>query len=228
MKEVVTWIFAGGEIQEDFLEHYLKTNRADTIIAADAGLAAVDQFQLPVQYLVGDFDSIHQKLLEKYLSNPKIQVRKFQPEKDLTDSQIAVELALEIGSTQIVLFGCTGNRLDHLLGNLHLLYMAEQKGVVCEMLDKYNRIRILKPGVDYILNQKTLFGKYVSLIPFTDRVEGLTLYGFRYPLTDFTLTRFENPTLGISNELAKEKGRIRFLKGELICIEIGLPQSHQL
>lgn len=219
MKTVITWIFAGGLIQEEFIKEYSKMNQADRIIAVDGGLVSVDRLGLRPTHIVGDFDTIERELLEQYQSDQKIQVRKFRPEKDLTDSQIAVELALELHSTQIVLFGATGSRLDHVLGNLHLLSMAEQKGVSCEILDANNRIFLLKAGKEYPVEKKTQFGTYLSLIPFTDRVEGITLTGFKYPLTDFTMTRFANPTLGLSNEIAEENGRIWFSKGMLICVE---------
>lgn len=219
MKTVITWIFAGGMIQEEFVKEYIGMNRADRIIAVDGGLLSVDRLGLRPTHIVGDFDTVERELLEYYQADEKIQIRKFQPEKDLTDSQIAVELALELHSTKIVFFGATGSRLDHVLGNLHLLSMAEQKGVFCEILDANNRIFLLEAGKEYPVAKRTQFGTYISLIPFTDSVEGITLTGFKYPLTDFTMTRFTNPTLGLSNEIVEEKGSIWFSKGVLICVE---------
>lgn len=219
MGSVVTWIFSGGEIQDEFVAEYWKENQADQIIAVDGGLAALDRIGLRPTYIVGDFDTVDAGILEKYQSDTQIVVREFQPEKDLTDGQIAVELALKLCSTRIVLFGATGKRLDHLLGNLHLLYLAEQNGADCEILDIRNRVYLLRCKKTYYLKQKTQFGNYVSLVPFTDIVKGITLTGFKYPLTDFTMTRFSNPTLGISNEMVEEEGSIWFSDGILICVE---------
>lgn len=219
MAAKVTWIFSGGEIQDEFVKDYCKKNRADQIIAVDGGLAVLDRIGLRPTYVVGDFDTIDAKVLEKYQSDAQIAVREFQPEKDLTDGQIAVELALQIGSTKILLFGATGKRLDHLLGNLHLLYLAEQQGVDCEILDMQNRVYLLRCGKTHYLERKMQFGTYLSFVPFTDVVKGITLCGFRYPLVDFTMTRFSNPTLGISNELVGEEGSIWFSEGVLICVE---------
>lgn len=219
MGAVVTWIFSGGEIQDEFVEAYCKKNQADWIIAVDGGLAVLERLGLRPAYIVGDFDTVDAKVLEKYQSDGQVVVREYQPEKDLTDGQIAVELALKLCSTKVVLFGATGKRLDHLLGNLHLLYMAEQDGAVCEILDIRNRVRLLRGGNTYWVEQKTQFGKYVSLVPFTDVVKGITLTGFKYPLTDFTMTRFINPTLGISNEVVEGQGSIWFSDGILICVE---------
>lgn len=219
MRTVVTWIFSGGEIQEEFAAAYCNTNRADWIIAVDGGLSFVDRIGLQPTHIVGDFDTVDAELLKRYQSDKRIVIREFQPEKDWTDGEIAVELALELRSMQIVMFGVLGSRIDHMLGNLHLLYVAEQKGASCEILDAYNRVRLLRSETLYTIEQKTQFGKYVSLIPFTDRVEGITLKGFRYPLNDFTMTRFSNPTRGISNEIAEESGSIWFSDGILVCVE---------
>ena len=219
MKTVVTWIFAGGEIQEDFVADYAKENQADQIVAVDGGLAVVDRLGLCPTYIVGDFDTVSSELLKKYQLEKQVVVRKFQPKKDLTDGEIAVEVALELGSTKIVLFGTTGKRLDHLLGNLSLLYLAERDGASCEILDAYNRIRLLRCRQQYWIERGTQFGRYVSFLPFTDKVEGVTLTGFQYPLKDFTMTRFFNPTLGISNEIVEERGGIWFSEGILFCVE---------
>jgi len=219
MKTVVTWIFAGGMIENKWIADYTRVHQADWLIAVDGGLAVMDSLKLHPTHIVGDFDTVEQGLLKKYQLDKEIQIRKFQPKKDLTDSQIAMEVALELNSNKIILFGATGSRLDHVIGNLHLLSMAEQKGVSCEMLDLNNRISLLKAGREYQISKSAQYGKYISLIPFTDRVEGITLKGFQYPLTDFTMTRFTNPTLGISNELVEEAGSICFSDGMLLCVE---------
>lgn len=219
MKTIVTWIFAGGEISYEFIQTYRKEHQADRIIAVDGGLMVTDRLGIRPTHIVGDFDTVNIELLRQYQSDPRVVIRKFQPKKDLTDGQIAIELALELCSTKIVLFGATGKRLDHLLGNLYLLYLAERDGACCEMVDAYNRIRLLRARQHYKIEKKTQFGTYVSLLPFTDQVEGITLTGFQYPLVDFTMTRFLNPTLGISNEVVEESGDIWFSDGILICIE---------
>ncbi len=219
MKTVVTWIFAGGEIPYELIETYRKKNQADWVIAVDGGLAAMERLEICPTHIVGDFDTVDTRLLEQYQLEKQVVIRKFQPKKDFTDGQIAIELALELCSTKIVLFGATGRRLDHLLGNLDLLYMAEQNGACCEILDAYNRVQLLRSNQYYRIEQKTQFGSYISLLPFTDRVEGITLTGFQYPLTNYTMTRFLNPTLGISNEIVEESGTIWFSDGILICIE---------
>lgn len=216
---MVAWIFAGGTIEETVVKSYKKEHKADFIIAVDSGLSVLDRFCLLPTHLVGDFDSVESDILRKYEKEKSVVIRRFQPEKDFTDSQIAVELALTLGCKKIVMFGATGSRIDHLFGNLQLLYTSWQKGAVCEIYDANNKIYLLESGKDYQIKKNTRYGKYFSFLPFTDKVCGITLTGFKYPLNEFTMTRFENPTLGISNELIEEVGNISFLEGMVLCIE---------
>ena len=61
------------------------------------------------------------------------QIRQFNPVKDATDTQIAIELAMELGSRKITLVGGTGTRLDHVLGNIQTLYLPFAKGIDCRI-----------------------------------------------------------------------------------------------
>ena len=56
-------------------------------------------------------------------------------------------------------------------------------------------------------------------MPYTEEVTGITLRGFKYPLTDKTIRRGEEVGLCVSNELAEETASITFSDGILICIE---------
>ena len=62
-------------------------------------------------------------------------------------------------------------------------------------------------------------GKYVSFLPYTEQVLGITLTGFQYPLKKKNIRRGEEAGLCISNEVAEEMGQIVFDEGVLICVE---------
>ena len=79
---------------------------------------------------------------------------------------------------------------------------------------KRMRFTLLREGCS--LEKKHTFGKYVSLIPFTEEVTSVVLKGFRYPLYGYTLTR--DNTLGLSNEIEDERAEIAFEKGILIMV----------
>ena len=67
------------------------------------------------------------------------------------------------------------------------------------------------------IRKEEQYGKYVSLIPFSEKVCGVTLRGLKYPLTDYTMGGFNS--LGISNEIVSDEATISFSSGELIVIE---------
>ena len=83
------------------------------------------------------------------------------------------------------------------------------------MCDANNRIRMTERGMK--LRRDEQFGTYVSLIPYTEQVEHLTLTGFKYPLTDACLKGF--CSLGVSNEIKEEEAEIVFDGGVLLVIE---------
>ena len=95
--------------------------------------------------------------------------------------------------------------------------LALSAGVDCQMLDARNRIRLIRKPV--VIRKEEQYGDYVSLLPLTTLVEGVCLKGFKYPLTDFTLTSTGSAGLGVSNEIVEAEGQIVFTKGVLILIE---------
>ena len=93
----------------------------------------------------------------------------YQPEKDYTDSEIAIGKAMERNSSEIHILGGTGTRLDHVLGNIQLLMQPLAKDIPCFLIDSHNRIRLLKERA--VLRKSQQFGKYVSLLPLTTEPE---------------------------------------------------------
>ena len=209
-------IVTGGSIDDAFALDFLKKNICDLVIAADRGMEFFYQNRLVPDEIVGDFDSVKPEVLAYFKqNNPDIRVRKFQPEKDETDTELALRTAIDAGCEKVWLLGATGTRLDHVLGNIHLLGMAMERGCECIMVDSCNRIRMLNKGIR--ITRKEQYGDYVSLLPFTPAVEGLTLTGFKYPLQKYELRCYHS--LGVSNEISEEAAEISFDTGILLMIE---------
>ncbi|MCI8584319.1 MAG: thiamine diphosphokinase [Lachnospiraceae bacterium] len=213
---VHTLIISGGSIEVDLALLLLEKNY-DHIIAVDGGLGFCMEQKIRPTRIVGDFDTLPPKILKWYREHTKIEIRKYNPVKDATDTQIAVELALELGSQEITILGGTGTRLDHVLGNIQTLYMALEKGVDCRILDGHNRIRLIRER--WVIKRAEQYGTYFSLIPYTEEVYGVTLKGAKYPLRDYHFTIFGTGSLGVSNEIMEEQVEISIKKGILILIE---------
>ena len=105
--------------------------------------------------------------------------------------------------------------MDHLLGNISILGKGQPFGKRVILVDENNRVELLFEGRKLL--KEEAFGNYVSLIPFGDKVTGLTLSGFKYPLKKKTLEGFNS--LGISNEIVSKEALISFDSGVLIMVQ---------
>ena len=130
-----TLIITGGKINEQFLVEEVKQNY-ETIIAVDKGLETALKLNIQTNHIIGDFDSLGTELRDHigdgvatnqkgHTSENKIvskcpgpfdtQIHKLNPEKDFTDTHMALKLAIELGSTDITIIGWSGTRMDHVL-----------------------------------------------------------------------------------------------------------------
>lgn len=208
-------IVLGGKLSDNFLKEMYETYQADHVIVADGALAAMDRTGLLFQSLVGDFDTIAPELLKKYEHRLGLYVERHIPEKNETDSELAVRIAMKKKPTQIMILGATGGRMDHAIGNIHLMYQCMKQGIPCAIYDEWNKIQLIEK--EAVLEKKTAYGTYVSFLPFFESAQNVTLKGFRYPLTHATLEK--GTTLAISNEIEADKASVTVEKGILICIE---------
>lgn len=212
-----TVIISGGRIERDFALSFLENETFEQFIAVDNGLRFCYDNQIKPTWIVGDFDTAAPELVEYYQTQTDIPIRRFNPVKDSTDSQIAIELALELGSSEITLLGGTGTRMDHVLGNIQSLMLAKKKGVSCVILDEYNRIQLIDGETR--LKKSEQYGKYVSLLPLTTEVTGVDLTGFKFNLTGHTFASTGSAGLGVSNEIIEDIAEIRVKSGIFVLIE---------
>lgn len=213
-------ILTGGTLSGEFLTDFLREREFEKIICVDGALELVEKLGLDIDYLVGDFDSVKKEVLELFLERREkeglpVTIRRFQPEKDNTDTDIAVSLALSEGAGEITILGATGSRIDHLLGNIQMLLKPLWAGVPAFIYDACNKIYLID-GKRRFYRDK-LYGPYISFLPFDGTVKGVTQRGFKYETckVDFTL----GESLGISNELLEEEGSISFQEGRFLVIE---------
>ena len=121
-------IISGGSLEEDFASAYLKDQNFDMIIAVDSGLKGALDLGLSVDAAVGDFDSADPVTLAEGHEHREIHWEVHRPEKDETDTELAVTTAVRAGCRELVILGALGGRFDHALGNVHLLYYGAKLG----------------------------------------------------------------------------------------------------
>lgn len=209
-----TLIVTGGDISKEFLIEMFEGKTFDVIIAVDNGLKVLNEINIKPNHIVGDFDTIDPSILELYKYDESIKVHSFNPIKDNTDTDIAIRLAVELKSTEIIILGAIGTRIDHVLANINVLKYALDSNVVCKIINEYNEVQLIDKSI--VLYKNDIDKKYVSLIPLTERVSNVRLKGFKYELDNGVFNI--GSSLGISNEIVDDEAIIEFDNGILILI----------
>ena len=171
-----------------FLTPYL-AGKDWMVFCADGGYANAKAAGLEPDFLIGDWDSWEKPALD-------VPCVTLPVEKDMTDLQAAMDEALSMGVTELLLCGCTGGRLDHTVSNLLLLEWLAERGGQGMVVDEDNEVRLLTPGVCRLEDRPHYH--YLSLVPLDHKISGVTLKGTKYPLERAELSRGD--TLSISNE----------------------------
>lgn len=157
------------------------------------------------EYTYGDFDSITEG--ERQFIEKMLDINPVESEKDDTDLEIALLDLTARGYTSIDVYGATGGRLDHLLGNTQMLLHEKLTDVKIRIIDTQNVVELLNKGRHEVFKSEDM--KYVSFLPMYDRTL-LTLEQFKYPLGEKALSL--GSTLTISNEFTADKGFIETSK----------------
>ncbi|MFH5835695.1 thiamine diphosphokinase [Proteiniclasticum sp. C24MP] len=205
MKKVI--IVSGGKKPSLSLYESLYDDTC-RIIAVDSGAEFFRENGITPHVLLGDFDSITEETLRFF--EGRTEVIRYDTVKDFTDTEAALEEAFKEKPDEIVLLGCTGNRLDHFIGNLSLLEKALRRSVKAFIMDDHNKIFMMdKPGII-----KKEFGDYISFQAFRGPVKGFGVKGVKYPLWDYELVLGDS--MNVSNEFVEKYISVTFQEGILM------------
>lgn len=204
-------IFAGGTLTPG--KAFQKAiASADLVIGADSGAVTALRCGCTPNIVVGDFDSLDGQLLQQ-LSEQGSKIIQAAVEKNETDTELAVQLAIEQGATEITLLGALGGiRFDHTMANILLLTNFATA-----------QIRIVdSPSIGWLLHGpgKTVIegqvGDLLSLLPLTGDARGVKTEGLYYPLHGETL--YLGKPRGVSNVLTQELAGVSLESGMLLVI----------
>lgn len=179
-------------------------HQCSIVIAADGGIKALDQMGIIPKLWVGDFDSTSDELQHKYAH---IEKKAYPRDKDLTDTEIAIEAALSYSPTRIILFAGVGDRQDHSLRNLLLLR-------------KYiHLLYILTDNETLFAIDKELFlpitpGQTLSFIPIYGPVRVKRSSGLKWPLDGMVL---DDRLVSLSNRATLHKVELKIGRNPLLC-----------
>lgn len=188
----------------------------ELVVAADGGARLASALGLRIDRWVGDGDSLGDEGLAE-LRARGIPVDRARPDKDESDTELAVRAALDAGASDITIVGALGGvRFDHALANVALLGLPAQLDRPARLLAPEARVQLLVGPGELDLGGRV--GDIVSLLPLSEDVEAVVTSGLRYPLRDEPLRA--GPARGLSNVRAASDARVAIGSGRLVVIEI--------
>lgn len=211
-------IISGGELDEALTLSVLKEQEDRCVIAVDRGVEFLYYHQIMPDYIVGDFDSAREEIRDYYKNETNIPVREYNPVKDASDTEMAIRLAMTLGSKELVILGATGGRIDHLWANVQSLMIPFRAGIDAKILDSQNLITIIGDGETRIRRSEA-FGEYFSVFPLGEDVFGFNITGAKYPLRNHTLTPYNSLCVSNQIEEGEEEAVIYFPSGWVILME---------
>ena len=205
-------IFLNGEYKysQQFMDKLVSKNAV--CFCADGGANFAFKYGKMPKVIVGDLDSIEKKVLEYYKSK-NILVKKFPKDKDFTDFELILKEINKISENKnfvekIFVVGGLGKRIDMTLSNLFI--MEEYKNLV--FLEENEEIFYVEKS--FVLKNKKEYE--FSIIPISEKVEKLTLKGFKFE-TDKIDVKRESSRL-VSNVILENEASVEFKNGKLIII----------
>ncbi|HEM5271204.1 TPA: thiamine diphosphokinase [Streptococcus suis] len=153
---------------------------ANLYVGVDAGSLRLLDHSLPLDWAIGDFDSVTseelgriREMAERFLQAPA--------EKDDTDLELALKEIFKVyPQAQVRIYGALGGRMDHMMSNLFLAAEPDLAAYMeqIELVDSQNIVRF-RPAGQHRLSPIAGM-KYISFMP-SDQSR-LTIRHAKYPL----------------------------------------------
>jgi thiamine pyrophosphokinase len=210
--EKLVVVVAGGEAPAT--EAARAVPRGAPVVAADGGVDYARALGLVVTLAIGDFDSVSQDGVAA-AEAAGARVERHPAAKDATDLELALDSALELDPSRILVLAGVGERLDHLTAALLLLGSPRYAGVELDA-------RIGDARLHVVRDRRTLDGEpgeLVSLLPLHGPAEGVTTEGLAYRLAGETLE--PGSSRGVSNVFEAATATISLERGTLLAVRPG-------
>ena len=207
-------IVASGSVEEN--ESYVDAVQADDlVIAANGGTVVALQLGLQPQVVVGDMDSLPPEIRME-LAERGCKFVSHSPRKDETDTELAIQYALQAGAQEIVLLGATGDRLDHTLANIFLLAMPQLEHIPATIVAGNTQVWLLRAGCELEFGGAP--GDIVTLLPLGQDAIGVSTDGLEWALHG-DIVRF-GPARGVSNVMMATQARVHLREGLLVVLHV--------
>jgi thiamine pyrophosphokinase len=211
MLQIVNIVSGGRLSNQSFFQEKIAKMENCLIICCDSGARHLWKTGIKPDVIIGDMDSIEPDHLASY-SKQGVKIIKYPVNKDFTDTELALDYALDLKPEVIFIWGALGGRIDHTLANMFLLCKGQEKGIRTYLIDEYCEAFLLNGNV--MFSKST--GQTISLVALSLQVEGISLRGFLYPLADATLRMGESRT--VSNIIKEDNATVSARSGNLLVI----------
>ena len=203
------FIYTGGNIYPENITE--RPKGGDLVIAADSGYENALALGARPSVLLGDLDSLRTPVSDIPEDIERITV---PAEKDETDTQLAVNIALSRGADELIIIGGLDGRLDHTLSNMAILEAMFDSKIPTVITNGQNRVRYIRSTSTLIARSRF---KYLSLIAADETLKSVEVEGCKYPLKSARLShKFQ---YAVSNEITGNCALVSVKKGGLYIIE---------
>lgn len=180
--------------------------KGDLIIAADKGYDVALSLGLTPDLVVGDFDSRGEAPDVENLV--RLEVR-----KDDTDVGHAVELGIERGYTDFVVYGAVGGLLDHTFANAAIAHDIARRGGKALFIGEEFCFTVLHNSVKEFCARDN--GR-ISVFALGGTAKGVTIRGLNYEAENFKLRCTDH--IGVSNAFIGKAAKISVADGDLLIV----------
>ncbi len=198
----------GGK-KDSSQEFYVsKINKADYLVAVDSGANLLYELKILPDLLIGDMDSIEKNVLI-WCNENSVETKVFDQKKDETDTELALNEIHKKGFREVQLLNALGDRPDHFLTTILLMYSYSKK-----MNIRIHSDKLISGVVSGSKELKAEPGELWSILPVGEKVPTVSLKGFEYEIKNKTMP-FNKP-YGTSNVARNNEVIIDTGKGAVI------------
>ena len=199
------WLVVTGGAEPGYALLYAHAKAAQRIIAADGAAELLLLHGITPDVLIGDFDTASGESIST-LAGKGAKIVRLPEHKNMTDTEAAVDYALDEGADDITILGALGTRVDHTLSNIGMLLRAYKRGVACRIFDEINELTVAAGEYDLFGSP----GQTVSILPLTDDLT-VTAIGMEYPLEQLSLPF--GSSRGVSNRMKTDSAHLSISGG---------------
>lgn len=185
--------------------------KTDTVVCVNGGTKIALQHDIMPHIIIGDFDSMSEHIKER-ISQHKITWIQYPTDKDKSDTELAIDYLYNNSYSEIVVFGLSGSRIDHVLANILFIAYFSCKKTPITIIEGNQRLYFTANTISL----PTKKGDVISLIPIKENCYGVVTTGLQYALQNETL--YFGASRGLSNVAVSMRVAVKIKKGTLCVI----------